>query len=100
MRDVSKEELEQYFRFVHRDKTPDNFSKEQALLIRDCLHLHVLPMLREQAVKMKDDGLRFEDFLTSVWVFAFQMGREFESRLFTAAIKNGKLDITPIPGIH
>jgi hypothetical protein len=103
MRNITKAEIEEYLRFAFAtaDQEPAN-AREQALLIGDCLAgSKLLKAASAEAVEGMRAGQSAEDFIISFWVSAFQMGREFESRLFTAALKAGRLDPgEPIPGIH
>ena len=85
MRDVSRSELEEYFRFVIREKTARFFTAEQARLIGSCsIEAGVLKAADLRAKQAMKEGLGIENFILSFWVWAFQCGREFENRLYTA----------------
>jgi hypothetical protein len=89
MRDVTKAELDEYFGFAWRDLKPQSFSQEQAQLIGESVTQSRLPAaVLKKAVEAMKAGLRPEDFILSFWISAFQMGREFESRLLTSALRS------------
>ena len=102
MRDVTEAELRDYFRAIDTNELkPDHFTQQQASMIGDAAReCKLARTLLKAALEMREADYKPEDFLISMWVQAFQMGREFEDRLFTEAIKNGRLDLPALPGVH
>ena len=89
MRDLTKAELEEYFQFAREDKAAADFHMDQTQLIGqvaiDTEAADVI--MKKLRVALQTVGVKERDALLSLWVAAFQMGRECESRLITAALK-------------
>jgi hypothetical protein len=88
MRDLTKAELEEYFRFAGSDKGAHDFHMDQARLIGEVvIDFRLFEAATAKLLMTAPDEYDLNDFLLSFWVAAFQMGRECESRLITAALK-------------
>ena len=100
MRDLTREELVEYFAFTRRDYHPSGlppgFSREQARLIGDAMHESgILDSIGDTALDAKKRGFSIDDTMTSIFVSCFQLGRECESRLLTQALKSRVGKVAP-----
>lgn len=95
MRDVTRREIDDYFRFIDTKEgmAASEFTQAQAILIGHTALEYKVPFNAiKKGLWMMSSGMNPEDFVLSLWVSAFQMGREFESRLISIAIRDGRLD--------
>ena len=90
MRNLTKDELDEYFQFAKADKAAADFPREQAKLVGQAmLDFGLMDMMAKEALRFLESGSLASpsDVLLSILISAFQMGRECESRLLTAALK-------------
>lgn len=87
MRDLTEEEIREYLDWVRDDLKAEPFNLPQTQLVGNEA---VRQDLLGAAVRKINEGLKLgfkpEDVFLSFWVWAFQMGRECESRLLTRAL--------------
>lgn len=89
MRDLTREEITEYLEYARQ--TDSDFHREQAQLIGDTVTaVRLLDLMEPHFVEALEAGFRAKDIILSIWVWAFQMGRECESRLLTLALKGHK----------
>lgn len=90
MRDLTADEIREYLEFAHGDLKAEDFHREQHRLIGDMiLEAGLVDAVCKKLMAALKQGLPPEDLFLSLWVSAFQMGRECESRLLTLALKGG-----------
>jgi len=88
MRDLTREEIEEYFRFAIDDERAADFHQDQAALVGEALlDCGYFDVVTGKMLQAKRAGLGPTEVMVSLWVAAFQMGRECESRLLTLALK-------------
>lgn len=94
MRDLTQEEIRDYLRFAITDdkRSHPEFNQQQAQLIGTAfveigLMRDAALICAKRIVSLPLEELRSEDLMLSLLVWAFQMGRECESRLLTNALK-------------
>ena len=88
MRDLTEAELNEYFAFCKRDLKPADFNEAQTHLVGVVAReWGLLAGMTRKLDEAEELGLTEEDIVVSFWVWAFQMGRECESRLITQALK-------------
>lgn len=92
MRDLTADEIREYFEFAQSDRSAGDFHQEQAQLLGEALARSTfMPQVGKKIQSGLAAGFGPEDLFLSLWVMAFQMGRECESRLFTRALKKQKV---------
>jgi hypothetical protein len=88
MRDLTRDEIEEYLRFAEADREAGDFHQDQAELIGEAVvESGLLDQLGRKIRAVRAAGLSNKSLWLSVWVAAFQMGRECECRLITLALK-------------
>jgi hypothetical protein len=96
MRDLTREEIEEYLHFASTDREAANFQNRhaQGKLIGDAVaRSGVLEAMGRNMVRHAGGPAELcseeviYSMILSLWVSAFQMGRECESRLLTLALK-------------
>lgn len=94
MRDLTQEEIRDYLRFVlgKGRQQPADFSQEQAELIgteflSSGMMKAVTMRIVADIVAQPPENVESETVMLSLLVWAFQMGRECESRLLTLALQ-------------
>lgn len=88
MRDVTKDELEEYLRFTETHSPDKSFNCQQSQMIGDVIAAsNVFPSAAAKTLACIAEGAGAADVMLTLWVMAFQMGREFESRLLTQTLK-------------
>jgi hypothetical protein len=88
MRDLTKDEITEYLAFAYADRFAADFNEAQAHVLAEAVNNSQLP----KAICLKLNvgtklGIKSRELWLMVWVMGFQMGRECESRLITAALK-------------
>jgi hypothetical protein len=84
MRDLTRAELEEYFQFAHNDQAACNFHEEQTQLVGQVVANSGLIDATVAGILAKvDERWDPQERLLALWVMAFQMGRECESRLLS-----------------
>lgn len=103
MRDLTNEEIEDYLAFAQTTRGPrlKEFSQDQASLIGDAfLHSGMMQAVTliaaDHIIELPPEQVSAEAVMLSLLVWAFQMGRECESRLLTLALKNPKQPPNPL----
>jgi hypothetical protein len=82
MKDLTENEIRKYLEFAVKDLAAKNFKQGQTELIGQAvLDSQLLRRISPKMLTGLDDGISVENILLSLWVSAFQMGRECESRL-------------------
>jgi hypothetical protein len=88
MRDLTRDEIEEYLCFARSDTGAGDFHQDQTNLIakvgEEC---GVFEAVHIKLVKGKALGLSHKELWIAIWLYGFQMGRECESRLITLALK-------------
>jgi len=88
MRDLTRAEIEEYLRFAKADTRAGDFHQGQAQLVGEVITECGLFETVGQKLRVGfAAGLSCEALCLSLWVSAFQMGRECESSLITLALK-------------
>jgi hypothetical protein len=89
MRDLTEDEVREYFRFTKADLKAGDFHREQVVLIGGVVKEtgFIDAAIRKMLKGIFLDGMPEDEVLLSFWVSGFQMGRECESRLLTHALK-------------
>ena len=90
MRDLTSDEIREYLQFAHSDLSAADFHQDQAQLIGNALvEEGFIKAIQTKLGKGLKAGMSINDAFLSLWVMAFQMERECESRLITIALKHG-----------
>lgn len=88
MRDLTEDEIAEYFEFADKDVHPADFNYQQATLIGNAVvESRFFQAIAPRVVLALQNGYTSKDLVLSLWVTAFLMGRECESRLLTLALK-------------
>jgi len=88
MRDLTEDELREYFEFAKADRKAADFHLEQHKLIaKVASEIELMDSLGRKLAMGLKEGVHPEDLFFSLWIAAFQMGRECESRILTRALK-------------
>lgn len=90
MRDLTEGEIREYLDWAKRDLGASDFNMAQASLIGTVVReIKLMDSIASKLGKGLAAGIRPEDAFLSLWISAFQMGRECESRLLTRALQKG-----------
>jgi hypothetical protein len=91
MRDLTRDEIEEYLGCARSDTGAGDFHQDQGRLIGEVvLESGMFETVGQKIRIAQAAGLSNRDLWLSIWVSAFQMGHECESRLITLALKGKK----------
>lgn len=84
MRDVTRHEVDAYLRWARGDSAARHFTEDQLYLVGEAvLATDLISSVLSKAAETMPPDAKPQDIFLSIWVSAFQMGREFQSRLET-----------------
>jgi hypothetical protein len=91
MRDLTEDEIEEYFRYASADTLARDFHVQQVQLIGAAvIESGLFNAIAPKVLTGMADGRSTEEIILALWVSAFQMGRECESRLITLALQDAR----------
>ncbi len=93
IKDVTKEELYEYFQYVHGEASNSVWPQQQGDLIGEvfCEQELITRLIERMKATAPANFTILDSFLTMV-VFGFQCGREFEYRQMVKAMRSGVTD--------
>jgi hypothetical protein len=91
MRNLTEDEIRDYLAYVQCTPNCAEINMEQCEMIgMAAMEFGLMEVFGKKALLAKADGLEATEVMLSFWIWAFQMGRECESRLLTLALQKGR----------